>query len=104
MGYFEEYDTTKLSNVTKLIPEANAATVTDYSDRKIGTLGKKIGTLLESTSFVPVQQTSTGTLDIANTSTGYVAYFDSTTSGSGVGADLKAVYVSKSVVYNTGST
>ena len=38
MGYFEEYDTTKLSNITKLIPEANAATPENYLERKIGIL------------------------------------------------------------------
>ncbi len=58
---------------------------------------------MESDTLLPVQQTSTGTLDIAATSTGYVAYFDSTTTGSGAGTDLKTVYVSKSVIYNSGS-
>ena len=41
MGYFENYDTSKLSKFDKLIPEANANTI-DYTDRKIGILGKKI--------------------------------------------------------------
>ena len=46
MGYFEEYDTTKLT----LLPRAEttfAATI-DYTERKIGVIGKPIGTLVES--------------------------------------------------------
>ncbi len=82
MGYFEEYDTTKLSNVTNPIPQANAAAPTDYSDRKIGIIGKDIGTLVSSTTLVPVQQSSSGVLTLTDTGTGYTMYFDNTTTGS----------------------
>ena len=101
LWYFEEYDTTKLSNVTKLIPEAYAA---DLTDRKIGVIGKDIGILIESDTLLPAQASGTWVLDIANTSTGYVIYFNATTTGSWVGADLKPVYTSKSIIYTRGTT
>ena len=68
----------------------------------MATFGRMIGTLVESGTLAPAQQTSTGTLDVANTNTPYVVYFDTTTTGSGVGADLRTAFESSSVIYNTG--
>ncbi len=82
MGYFEEYDTTKLSNITKVIPQAYASAPDNYTERKIGVLGKRIGILVDSTTLVPVQQISSGTLTLTDTGTGYTMYFDNTTAGS----------------------
>lgn len=103
MGYFEEYDTSKLANLSRLVPEASAlGIVTDYSKRKIGVIGKMLGTLVESGTLVPVQVASTGTLDVATTATGYVAYFDSTVMGTGTGSALKEAFLKNSVIYSTG--
>lgn len=104
MGYLEEYDTTKLSHIIKFFPQSYAAALIDYSERKIGTLGKKICILVESGTLAPVQDTNTGTLDItsANT-TPYVTYCDNTTIGSGTGSNLQTFFMNNSVIYNTGS-
>lgn len=104
MGYFEEYDTSKMSLISPLMNKAFAANPTNYSDRKIGVLGKKIGVLVESGTLVPVQDTSSGILDVATTSTGYMAYFDNTTIGNGTGSVLQSAFLNNSVVYTTGST
>lgn len=103
MGYFEEYDTTKFSSdITS--SSTYTASYGNYVDRKIGTIGKKIGILVESGSLAPIQSTSSGNLDIASTSTGYVVYFNSTTTGNGTGSILQTTFVYNSIIYNPEGT
>lgn len=82
-GYFEDYDTSKLSLDTSATSPVYTIKSGAYTGRKVGTIGKLLGTLLESGSLMPVQATSTGSLEISNTNTPYVVYFNSTTTASG---------------------
>lgn len=101
MGYFEDFDTTKLSNN---VGSSNllfyGATTGTYANRRIGLVGKNICILLESNSLAPVQATSTGSLDVANTATGYTVFCDSNIVSNGTGAILKPTFVDNSVVFD----
>jgi prepilin-type N-terminal cleavage/methylation domain-containing protein len=98
-GYFEDYDTTKLSLDTSGSPSAYTIKSWVYTGRKVGTIGRFLGTLLESGSLMPIQATSTGTLEVSNTMTPYVVYFNSTTTASGTGATLSGAFTSYSAAW-----
>ncbi len=99
MGYFEDYDTTKLWNSSWSAIPLYAATAGTYKDRKVGVVGKNICTLLESASLAPVQSTSTGTIDVAITPTSYIVYCDNNTAANGTWAVLGSMFVNNSVIY-----
>lgn len=99
MVHFEEYDVTKLSNLPKFIPETYAAGTVDYTNRVPGTIGKKIGILVNSTTLVPVSGTGI-VIEVTTTTTPYMAYFDNITKGNGTGAVLSDIFLNNG---NTGS-
>ena len=92
--YFEEFDAKKLSNIPSFVPEAFAANVVDYSNRIPGTMGKKIGILLDPITLAPVYNTS---VDVATTTTPYTVYFDNTTRSTGTGTFLAESFLTNSI-------
>ncbi len=99
IGYFEDYDTTKLTLDASTSSPAYTIKSGVYAGRKIGTIGKLIGTLFESGTLVPIQDTSTGALEISNTNTPYVVYFNSTTTASGTGSTLSTAFTGYSAAW-----
>ncbi len=97
LGFFEDYDTSKLSFNTwsAMVYTANYG---DYVDRKVGLIGNNICILLDSGSLVPVQETSTGSLDVANTSTGYTVFCDSNMVSNGTGEILSLTFEESSAL------
>lgn len=96
VGYLENKE-----SVMSFIPTVLANSSTDYSQRTPYMIGDKIGVVMSTGTLSPIQESITGSLDIANTSTGYVVYFDNYTIKEGTGSDLKSAFLDKSVVYNT---
>lgn len=99
MGYFEEYDTSKLSNSIAPTTTLYNATYGTYMNRRVGTIGKNICVVMESGSLAPVQATSTGNLDIVTSGTGYIVYCDSNTARYGSGLVLTRVLVINSATF-----
>lgn len=98
LGYFEEYDTSKLSYLSPFVEQTYAAT-TNYLGRRIGVVGKSLGTLVETWTLAPIQDTSTGALEINTTSSGYVVYFNNSITWGGTGGALQTAFVWNSTAY-----
>ncbi|OIP52525.1 hypothetical protein AUK10_03645 [Candidatus Gracilibacteria bacterium CG2_30_37_12] len=92
--YFEEFDVKKLSNLPSFVPEAFVANVVDYTNRIPGTMGKKIGILLDSITSAPIYNTA---IDVATTTTPYTVYFDNTTEATGTGDVLTISFLTNSI-------
>ncbi len=104
MGYFEEYDVTKLSKTSDIIPQVYAIAPTNYSDRKIGTLGKKICILVEPETLSPVQVASTGILNITSTNTTpYGVYCDSNNIATSATGIVLQTFLTTNSIVNTGA-
>lgn len=100
MAHFEEYDVTKLSMIPNIIPKTYAASVIDYTGRIPGTIGKKIGIIIDSTTLAPVYGTGVN-IELTTTTTPYTAYFNSTTKESGTGSVLADAFITNSSVSNS---
>ncbi|NDK19556.1 type II secretion system protein [Candidatus Gracilibacteria bacterium] len=88
------------SILSMLVASVYADAFIDYSKRFSYTVGDKIGILLDSGTYSPIQETFTGSIDIATTSTGYIVHFDNKTTGAGTGTVLKNAFLGSSIIYN----
>ncbi len=99
LGYFEDYDTSKLSNSTGSSPLLYIATTGAYANRRIGVIGKSICILVETGSLAPVQSTSTGTIDVASTNSAYIVYCDNNNVVQWTGSTLAPTFTGSSTVF-----
>lgn len=106
MGYFEEYDTSKLSNGSgsTIVPQMYIADSGKYEDRRVGTIGKDICVFMESRSLAPAQDAGTGDLNLGATTTPYVIYCNNSTIKSGANDVLAGAFVEDSVAYEAPKT
>lgn len=87
-----------------IIPQVYAIAPTNYSDRKIGTLGKKICILVEPETLSPVQVASTGILNITSTNTTpYGVYCDSNNIATSATGIVLADFLTTNSIVNTGA-
>jgi hypothetical protein len=92
--YFEEFDVKKLSMLPEFVPAAFAANITDYTNRLPGTMGKKIGILLDPITLAPIYNIG---IDVATTTTQYTVYFDNLTKATGTGTILADSFLTNSI-------